>query len=82
MLGMMVTDKEAKELEYVLKRELDEMLFDLQDHRFDSIMKHSMEERYKLLFKLFIRIAPKEECWKYVRNPLKTFYKPENYPLT
>ena len=58
MLGLMVNEMEQKELEYVIKRELDEILFDLQDDRLDPLVKRAMDERYKVLFNLFKRIAP------------------------
>ena len=34
----MVNEIEQKELEYVIKRELDEILFDLQDDRVDPLL--------------------------------------------
>ena len=68
MLGLMVNEIEQKELEYVIKRELDEILFDLQDDRLDPLVKRAMDERYKVLFNLFKRIAPAHECLAYMRN--------------
>jgi hypothetical protein len=68
MLGLLVNDKEIKELEYILKREMEELLHDLGDSRIDRVVKHAMEERYQLLFKLFTRFAPSKECSKYFRN--------------
>ncbi|MCP8971152.1 hypothetical protein [Ectobacillus ponti] len=66
MLGLLVNQQEIKELEYLLKREMDEILFDFDDHRIDQLVKRSMEERYKTLFKLFTRIASPNECSRYV----------------
>lgn len=68
MLGLMVNEIEQKELEYVIKRELDEILFDLQDDRLDHLVKRAMDERYKILFNLFKRIAPASECLVYMRS--------------
>ncbi|MFD0051618.1 hypothetical protein ACFVHQ_20265 [Actinomycetes bacterium NPDC127524] len=67
MLGFVINEKEQKEMEYIVKRELDEILFDLQDDRIDHIVKRAMEERYKILFNLFKRVAPSNECMKYMR---------------
>lgn len=68
MLGMLVNNREIKELEYVIKREMEEILFDLQDSRIDHVIKSAMEDRYQVLFKLFKRFAPSSECRKYIRN--------------
>ncbi|MCM3588540.1 hypothetical protein M3182_22955 [Mesobacillus maritimus] len=66
MLGFLINQKERKELEYLIKREMDEILFDLRDERIDHIVKRSMRERYKILFTLFKRVAPPNECMKYI----------------
>lgn len=68
MLGMLVNEKEVKEIQYLIKRELDEILFDLEDERIDHIVKRAMEERYKILFALFTRVAPSNECMSYIRT--------------
>ncbi|WP_053364809.1 hypothetical protein [Bacillus sp. FJAT-27245] len=68
MIGLLVNGKEVKELEYLLKREMEEILFDLDDERIDHIAKRAMEERYKILFMLFRRIAPPAECMIYMRK--------------
>jgi hypothetical protein len=68
MLGLLVNEKEIKEIEYLIKREMDEILFDLKDNRIDHIVKRAMEERYKILFTLFRRVAPPNECLKYMRS--------------
>lgn len=68
MLGLMVNEIEQKELEYVIKRELDEILFDLEDDRLDPLVKRAMNERYKVLFNLFKRIAPAHESLTYMRS--------------
>ncbi|MFC0477049.1 hypothetical protein ACFFHF_17740 [Robertmurraya beringensis] len=68
MLGLLINEKEVKEIEYLIKREMDEILFDLKDDRIDHIVKRAMEERYKILFTLFKRVAPAKECLKYIRS--------------
>ncbi|MGD6857541.1 hypothetical protein [Bacillus infantis] len=69
MLGMLINEREMKEMEYLIKREMDEILFDLKDERIDHIVKRAMGERYKILFSLFKRIAPEKECIKYMPAP-------------
>jgi hypothetical protein len=66
MLGLLINEKEMKEIEYILKREMEEILFDIGDYRIDYIVRHTMEERYKILFQLLIRIATPSECTKYI----------------
>lgn len=66
MIGILINEKEVKELEYLIKREMDEILFDLKDKRIDHIVKRAMEERYKILFALFKRVASPRECLKYM----------------
>ncbi|CAM3849990.1 hypothetical protein [Cytobacillus oceanisediminis] len=68
MVGMLLNQKEVKEMEYLIKREMDEILFDLKDDRIDHIVKRAMEERYKILFSLFQRVASPSDCLKYMRS--------------
>lgn len=68
MFGLLINEKEVKEMEYLIKREMDEILFDLRDERIDHIVKRAMEERYKILFTLFRRVASPNECLKYMRK--------------
>jgi len=68
MIGLLVDQVEVKELEYLLKREMDEILFDIEDARIDHIVKRAMEERYQILFRLFKRIADPSECSRYIRT--------------
>ncbi|WP_409303807.1 hypothetical protein [Peribacillus sp. SCS-155] len=68
MLGFLINDQEKKEMEYIVKRELDEILFDLQDGRIDALVKRAMEDRYKVLFNIFKRVASSKECMKYIRT--------------
>ncbi|WP_077210511.1 hypothetical protein [Bacillus dakarensis] len=68
MLGMLINEKEVKEVQYLLKREMDEILFDLEDERIDHVVKRAMEERYRILFGLFKRVASPKECLGYMRK--------------
>lgn len=68
MFGFLINEREGKEMEYLIKREMDEILFDLRDERIDHIVKRAMEERYKILFTLFRRVASPNECLKYMRR--------------
>ncbi|WHY56946.1 hypothetical protein [Peribacillus simplex] len=68
MLGLLINDKEKMELEYLLKREMDEILFDLQDDRIDHLVKRAINEKYNILFRLFKRVGTEEECLMYMRG--------------
>ncbi|WP_141434154.1 hypothetical protein [Bacillus sp. 03113] len=75
MIGLLLNSKECDEMKYLIKREMDEILFDLEDHRIDHVVKHAMEERYKVLFSLFKRFAPAKDCMKYMRGKFKNIHK-------
>ncbi|WP_338471374.1 hypothetical protein R4Z10_00890 [Niallia sp. XMNu-256] len=79
MLAMLLNEKEIKEMQYLLKREMDEILYDLRDERIDMFIKTEMEERYKHLFMLFKRVAPPVECMKYILTYQKGKRKEKNY---
>lgn len=66
MLGLLIDEMEKKELEYLIKRELEELLFELGDTRIDSLAKQSMLGRYRKLFQLLLRVARKEDCLQYI----------------
>ncbi|QDX92189.1 hypothetical protein JNUCC42_19610 [Brevibacterium sp. JNUCC-42] len=68
MLGLLLTTKECQEVEYLLKRELEEMLLDFGDKRIDQLVKRAMEERYATLFRMYARFASPRELSKYVRR--------------
>ncbi|WP_280771507.1 hypothetical protein [Salipaludibacillus daqingensis] len=76
MFGLMLNHKEAEETEYLLKRELEELLLDLSDERIDGLIRSSMEERYQIIFKIYKRFASKTELCKYIRRP-----KPNEKPI-
>ncbi|RLL39956.1 hypothetical protein D8M04_19790 [Oceanobacillus piezotolerans] len=66
MLGLLLKDMEQKEIEYLLKRELDEILNDLEDPRVNKKLKESMRTRYKRLFKLLCRMCNEKDRTKYM----------------
>lgn len=66
MVGLLLSQREVKEIEYMIKRELEEILMDLGDERIDILVKKSMVERYKELFSLFKRIASPKDCLNYI----------------
>ncbi|WP_077624004.1 hypothetical protein [Sediminibacillus massiliensis] len=66
MLGLLVSDIEKKEIEYLLKRELEELIIDIRDRHIDYRVKRVMKERHRILFRLFRRVANEEECLKYI----------------
>ncbi|MFB1052027.1 hypothetical protein [Paraliobacillus sp. JSM ZJ581] len=66
MLGMLINDVEKSEIEYLIKRELEELLLDMEDSRLDKLVRIAMLDRYKVLFKLFRRVASEEEIMKYI----------------
>lgn len=71
MIAMLLNEIEKKEMQYLLKREMDEILFDLKDERIHELVKSEMEERYKHLFTLFKRVASPSDCMKYMRKNKK-----------
>ncbi|CAM3086244.1 hypothetical protein PASE110613_15990 [Paenibacillus sediminis] len=68
MLGMLFNDKECKELNYMLRKEMDEMLLDLMDHRLDQQIRIAIENRYRTVFRMYARFATPKELSKYARN--------------
>lgn len=65
VLGILLNDRECKEFDYLLRKELDEMLLDLKDNRIDSSMKSTIELRYKVIFRMYARLASPKELSKY-----------------
>ncbi|MFJ7931955.1 hypothetical protein [Peribacillus sp. NPDC096448] len=68
MLGLLINEKEKMELEYLLKREMDEILFDLQDDRIDHLVKRAINEKYNILFRLLKRVSTEEEILMYMKG--------------
>jgi hypothetical protein len=71
MIGLLLTEQEGKEMEYLIKRELEELLLDLGDHRIDNDIKDAMEIRYQILFKMLARFGSQKDCAKYIRTKKK-----------
>ncbi len=71
MYGFILNDMEIKEFEYLLKREMEELILDLKSREIDHIVKRAMRERYQILYRLFKRFASHSECMKYL--PSKYF---------
>ncbi|UOR10571.1 hypothetical protein [Halobacillus amylolyticus] len=71
MYGVIINDQEQEEMEYLLKREMEEIIFDLGDHRIDPEIKSAMGNRYEVLFQLFRRFASQEECLQYMPKKKK-----------
>ncbi|MFD3271735.1 hypothetical protein ACE3MS_16580 [Paenibacillus dendritiformis] len=68
MLGFLFNDNECRELGYMLRKELDEMLFDLSDNRLDSEVRQAISRRYRTVFRMYARIASPKDLLKYARN--------------
>jgi hypothetical protein len=65
MLGMLFDEKECRELNYLLRREMDEMLLDLNDSRMDGQIKEAIISRYKVIFRMYARLATPKELSRY-----------------
>lgn len=61
MRGLLINEKERQELQYILKRELEEILLDYEDGRIDGTVKKTMEEKYQLVLSLYRRISSQTE---------------------
>ncbi|WP_199616493.1 hypothetical protein [Paenibacillus alkalitolerans] len=68
MLGILFSDRECRELDYILRKELDEMLLDLRDSRIDADMKTAIESRYKVIFRMYARLASPKDLSRYALN--------------
>ena len=68
MLGFLFNDRECKELSYVLRKELDDMLFELCNEQIDNDIKAAIEKRYKVIFRMYARVASSKEISKYARS--------------
>nr|WP_106589690.1 hypothetical protein [Salsuginibacillus halophilus] len=68
MLGLLLNHKECKEVEYLLKRELEEILLDIEDERIDDRLKRSLAEKYRIVLNLYKRLAPPHECRHYAMS--------------
>lgn len=71
MLGFLFNDRECKELDYLLRKELDEMLFDLNDKRTGNEVKGAIEARYKIVFRMYARLASPRDISRYARSRMQ-----------
>ena len=69
MHAALFNNKEVREIEFLIKRELEELLSDIKELPANPVIKRVMEERYDLLFDIFKRFAPGNECLKYMKPP-------------
>ncbi|QQK78633.1 hypothetical protein HUG20_01030 [Salicibibacter cibi] len=65
MFGMALKEKEAEEIIYLLKKEMEDVYEDLQDHSLEGCVKRTIEEKYALLFSVYRRMVPFSESMKY-----------------
>mgnify|MGYP001350158777 CR=1 FL=1 len=65
MIGMMLTERERVEFDYVLRKELDEMLLDLSDSRLEEQIRTAICERYRVILRMYARFAPLQELPRY-----------------
>jgi hypothetical protein len=68
MMGFLFSARECREIEYLLRREMEETLLDLGDYRIDEMVRKAMEDRYQILFKMYGRFVTPKELSKYIRN--------------
>ncbi|EIT84012.1 hypothetical protein A374_17184 [Fictibacillus macauensis ZFHKF-1] len=68
MLAVMLSLHEAKEVEYVLKQELESLLYDLQDESVNADVKAILSEQYQCLFNVYTRFAAPSDCMKFCRR--------------
>ncbi|MNM78199.1 hypothetical protein D3C81_900910 [compost metagenome] len=65
MLGMLFSDQEGKELDYLLRKELDELALDLNDKRIDADIRVALKERFKRIYRIYARFGSKKELARY-----------------
>ncbi|MFE1246255.1 hypothetical protein ACFW35_19375 [Fictibacillus sp. NPDC058756] len=64
---MLLNHQELNEFEYVLKKEMEELMYDLEDQKIDGIVKSVLEERYQIIYSLFCRFGKPADCRRYLR---------------
>lgn len=65
MLGILLNHDECRELNYLLRKELDEMLLDLKDDRLENHIREAIGARYRTIFRMYARVASSRELSKY-----------------
>lgn len=71
MLGLLINEQEHREITYLVKKELDELAFDIEDYYIDQTVKQAIQKRYQTLFQLLRRVATEEECLEYMLKKSK-----------
>lgn len=66
MLGIMINEFEQRELEYLIKCEMDNLRTDIEDSGLDTIVRNAIADRYKVLFSLLRRVTSEHEALKYI----------------
>ncbi|MBC8078828.1 MAG: hypothetical protein H7X86_00660 [Gorillibacterium sp.] len=72
MLGFLFNEMECRELEYMLRKELDEMMFDLKDEQLSRDVYVAIEKRYRVVFRMYARLASPKEISRYARNKVRS----------
>ncbi|GAF14888.1 hypothetical protein JCM19046_3332 [Bacillus sp. JCM 19046] len=68
MLGLLLSEIEIKEVEYIVKRELEELLLDLTDERIDGVVKKVMIEKYDIIYNIYKKVAPPNQHAQYAMS--------------
>ncbi len=68
LLGFLFNERECREFDYLLRKELDEMLYDLKNRNIDKSTKTAIRMRYKIVFRMYARLASPKELLKYAIN--------------
>ncbi len=66
VIALLLKENELDEIHYLLRREMDDLLYDFRDDRVDDLVKITLQKRYKVLFNLFKRVASPKECMTYM----------------
>jgi len=65
MIGFLFSERECRELDYMLRKELDEMLLDLRDSRIDRALREAIAGRFKIVFRMYARLASPRDLSRY-----------------
>jgi hypothetical protein len=72
MLGFLFNEMECRELGFMLRKELDEMMFDLKDDGLNRDVRTAIEKRYRVVFRMYARLASPNEISRYARNKARS----------
>ena len=65
MIAMIMTEEELLEIEYLLERELNEILKALNNQSMKISLRRTMEERYLILVKSFTKVSSPSKRLQY-----------------